>query len=88
MEPFFSPRVHKCGKTLQNKASEDHIGTPIPPNNDSFYLHLRSMYRQSRPGTGTPHLTSGDIQLLMLQRIRLINMAHAWASLTLQGTSR
>jgi hypothetical protein len=32
--------------------------------------------------------TSGDIQLLMLERMRLIDMAHAWASSTLQGTAR
>jgi hypothetical protein len=32
--------------------------------------------------------TSGDMQLLMLERMRLIDMAHAWASLTLQGTAR
>jgi hypothetical protein len=32
--------------------------------------------------------TSGDMQLLMLERMRLVNMAHAWALSTLQGTSR
>jgi hypothetical protein len=32
--------------------------------------------------------TSGDIQLLMLEYMRLIDMAHAWASSTLQGTAR
>jgi hypothetical protein len=30
--------------------------------------------------------TSVDIQLLMLKQMRLIDMAHAWASSTLQGT--
>jgi hypothetical protein len=32
--------------------------------------------------------TSGDMQLLMLEPMRLIDMANAWASLTLQGTAR
>jgi hypothetical protein len=32
--------------------------------------------------------TSGDMQLLMLERMRLIDMAHAWASSTLQGSER
>jgi hypothetical protein len=32
--------------------------------------------------------TSGDMQLLMLERMRLIDMAHAWDSSTLQGTAR
>jgi hypothetical protein len=32
--------------------------------------------------------TSGDIQLLMLERMRLADMAHAWDSLKLQGTAR
>jgi hypothetical protein len=32
--------------------------------------------------------TSGNMQLLMLECMRLINMAHAWASSTLQGTAR
>jgi hypothetical protein len=45
--------VHKGGKTLQAKTSKGRIGSPIPPSNDSFPLHLRGMYRQSRPGTGT-----------------------------------
>jgi hypothetical protein len=31
---------------------------------------------------------SSDIQPLMLERMRLIDMAHAWASWTLQGTVR
>jgi hypothetical protein len=31
---------------------------------------------------------SGDIQRLMLERMRLVDMAHAWASSTLQGTTR
>jgi hypothetical protein len=32
--------------------------------------------------------TSGDMQILMLDRMRLIDMAHAWALSTLQGTTR
>jgi hypothetical protein len=32
--------------------------------------------------------TSGDMQLLMLEQMRFIDMAHAWASSTLQGTAR
>jgi hypothetical protein len=31
--------------------------------------------------------TLSDIQLLMLERMRLVDMAHAWASSTLQGTA-
>jgi hypothetical protein len=31
---------------------------------------------------------SCDVQLLMLERMRLIDMAHTWASSTLQGTAR
>jgi hypothetical protein len=31
---------------------------------------------------------SGDMQLLMLECIRLVDMAHAWASYTLQGIAR
>jgi hypothetical protein len=31
---------------------------------------------------------SSYIQRFMLERMRLIDMAHAWASLTLQGTAR
>jgi hypothetical protein len=32
--------------------------------------------------------TSSDMQLLMLESMRLIDLAHAWASSTLQGTER
>jgi hypothetical protein len=32
--------------------------------------------------------TSGDMQLLMLKYMRLVDMAHAWDSSTLQGTAR
>jgi hypothetical protein len=32
--------------------------------------------------------TSSDIQLLMLEHMRLIDIVHAWASSTLQGTAR
>jgi hypothetical protein len=32
--------------------------------------------------------TSGDIQLLMLERMHVIDMAHAWDLLMLQGTAR
>jgi hypothetical protein len=31
---------------------------------------------------------SGDMQLLMLERMRLVDMAHAWAFSTLQVTAR
>jgi hypothetical protein len=31
--------------------------------------------------------TSGDMQLLMLERMRLIDMAQSWASSTFQGTA-
>jgi hypothetical protein len=32
--------------------------------------------------------TSGDIHFVLLERMRLIDMAHAWASSTFQGTAR
>jgi hypothetical protein len=45
------------------------------------------MYHQSRPGTGA-YLNVRRYADFDAQRMRLINMAHAWASSTLQGKAR
>jgi hypothetical protein len=66
---------------------ELHWVSNIPPAMTRFPFicescTLRAILR--RELTWTP----GDIQLLMLERMRLIDIAHAWASSTLHGTAR
>jgi hypothetical protein len=78
------PIVHTGGKTLQDKTGESYIGYPIPPAMTRFPLICESCTVRAILGRELT-LMSGDIQLLILDRMRLIDMAHAWASSTLQG---
>jgi hypothetical protein len=79
--------MHQGGETFQDKTSESHPGAPVPPAMTHFPFICEVCIVRAVLGrelTWTP----GDIQLLMLERMRLIDMAHAWALSMLQGTAR
>jgi hypothetical protein len=61
--------------------------SPIPPSRDFFPFICEACTVRAVLGRELTW-TSGDIQLLMLGRMRLVDTAHAWASLMLQGAAR
>jgi hypothetical protein len=72
------PRVHKGWKTL---------GLQYPPAITPFPLMCESIALRAVLGWELTW-TSGDNQLLMLEQMRLFDMADAWALSMLQGTAR
>jgi hypothetical protein len=78
--------MHQGGETFQDKASDSHPGAPVPPAMTHFPFIFEACTVRAILGRELAW-TSGDIQLLMLERMRLIDMAHAWDSSTLQGTA-
>jgi hypothetical protein len=79
--------VYEGRKTLQNQTGYSCIGPPIPPSL-TRYPFICESYTVRAISIRELTLTSGDIQLLMLELMRLVDMAHPWASPTLQGTER
>jgi hypothetical protein len=86
-ESQYHPECVNVGKHFKTRLVRATLGLQYPPNNDSFSFHLRSCTVRAVLGWELTW-TSVDIKLLMLECMRLVDMAHAWASSTLQGTAR
>jgi hypothetical protein len=81
--------MHKGGKTFQDKASEDQIGTTIPPPPAMTRFPFICEACTIRAVLGKELTwTSGGIRFFIVERMRLIYMAPAWDSSTLHGTAR
>jgi hypothetical protein len=86
-ENQYHPECIKVGKPFKTKLVRATSGLQYPPAMTRFpYICEACTVRAVLVRELT--WTSGDMQLLMLERMRLIDMAHAWASSTLQGTAR
>jgi hypothetical protein len=90
LTPFenqYHPECIKVGKPFKTRLVRATLGLQYPPAMTHFPFICEACTVRAVLGRDLTR-TSGDIQLLMLERMRLIDMAHAWASLTLQGTAR
>jgi hypothetical protein len=87
-ENQYHPECIKVGKPFNTSLVRATLGLQYPPAMTHFPFICEACTFRAVLGqelTWTP----GDIQLVMLERMRLVDMAHAWASSsTLQGTSR
>jgi hypothetical protein len=74
------------GKPFKTRLVRATLGLQYPPAMTHFPFICEACTVRAVLGRELTWM-SGDIQLLMLERMRLIDMAHAWALSTLQGTS-
>jgi hypothetical protein len=86
-ESQYHPECIKVGKPFKTRLVRTTLGLHYPPSMTHFPFICEACTVRAVLGRELTW-TSGDIQLLMLERMRLIDMAHAWASSTLQGTAR
>jgi hypothetical protein len=86
-ENQYQPECIKVGKTFKKRLVRATLGLQYPPEMTRFPFICEACTVRAVLGRELTW-TSGDMQLLMLERMRLIYMAHAWDSSTLQGTSR
>jgi hypothetical protein len=86
-ESQYHPECIKVAKPFKTRLVRATLGIQYPPAMTHVTFICEACTVRVVLGR---ELTSmyGYMQLLMLERIRLINMAHAWASSTLQGTTR
>jgi hypothetical protein len=83
----YHPECIKFGKPFKTRMVRATLGLQYPPAMTCFIFICESCTGRAVLGWELTW-TSGDIQLLMLERMRLIDMAHAWESSTLQETAR
>jgi hypothetical protein len=86
-ENQYHPECINVGKPFKTRLVRATLGLQYPPTMTRFPFICEACTVRAvlvRELTWT----SGDIQLLMLKRMLLVDMAHAWASSTLQGTAR
>jgi hypothetical protein len=86
-ENKYHPECIQVGKTFKTRLARATLGLQYPPAITRFPFiceacTVRAVLRRELTWT------SGSMQLLMLEQMRLIDMVHAWASSTLQGTAR
>jgi hypothetical protein len=86
-ETQYHPECIKVGKPFKTRLVRSTLGLQYPPAMTYFPFICEACTVRAVLGRELTW-TSGDIQLLMLEPMRLIDMAHAWASSTLQGTAR
>jgi hypothetical protein len=91
---FFSPCENKYQsecidvvKHFKTRLVRDTLGLQYPAAMTRFPLICEACTVRAVLGRELTW-TFGDMQLLMLERMRLVDMAHTWASSTLQGTAR
>jgi hypothetical protein len=70
------PRMYKHWKTFQDQAGASNPGPQYPPAMTLFPFICESCTVRAVLGRDLTW-TSGDVQLLMLERVRLIDMVHA-----------
>jgi hypothetical protein len=69
------PRTSKGWETFQNQVGPRDTGPTVSPSYDPFPFYLRVVYRPSYTRTDLTWM-SGSIRLLMLKRMRLIDIAY------------
>jgi hypothetical protein len=83
----YHPECIQVEKTFKTRLVRDTLGLQYPPAMTHFpFICEACTFRAVLRREVT--WTSGDIQLVMLERMRLIDMAHAWDSSTIQGAER
>jgi hypothetical protein len=81
------PECVKVGKYFNTRLVRATWGLQYPPPMTRFpFIHEACTVRSVLGRELT--WTSGDTHLLMLERMRLLDVAHAWYSSTLQGKAR
>jgi hypothetical protein len=83
----YQPEFIEVGKPFKTRLVRANLGLQYPPVMTHFPFICEACTFRAVLGRELTWM-SGDIQLLMLERMRLVDMAHAWASSTLQGTAR
>jgi hypothetical protein len=83
----YHPECIKVEKPFKTRLVRATLGLQYPPVMARFPFICESCTVRAVLGRELTW-TSGDIQLLMLEWMCLIDMAHDWASSTLQGTER
>jgi hypothetical protein len=86
-ENQYHPECIKVGKPFNTRLVRATLGLQYRPAMNRFPFICEACIVRVLLGRDLTW-TSGDMQLLVLERMRLIDMAHAWASSTLQGTAR
>jgi hypothetical protein len=86
-ESQYHPKCINAGKPVKTRLARATLGIQYPPAMNQFPFICEACTVRAVLGRELTW-TSGDMQLLMLGCMRLIDMAQAWASSTLQGTAR
>jgi hypothetical protein len=86
-ENQYHPECIKVGKPFKTRLVRSTLGLQYHPAMAHFPFICEACSVRAVLGRELTW-TSGDIKLLMLERMRFMDIAHAWASSTLQGTSR
>jgi hypothetical protein len=82
----YHPECIKVGKHFKTRLVRAKLGLQYPPAMTRFPFICESCNVQAVLRWELTWM-SGDLQLLMLERMHLVNMAHARASSTLQGAA-
>jgi hypothetical protein len=83
----YHPDCINVGKPFKKRMARATLGLQYPPAMTCFPFICEACTVRAVLGRELTW-TSGDMQLLMFERMRLVDMAHAWASSKLQGTAR
>jgi hypothetical protein len=83
----YHPECIKVGKTFKTRLTRATLGLQYPPAMTRFPFICEACTVRAVLGRELTW-TSGYMQLLMLERMHLIDMAHAWDLSTLQGKAR
>jgi hypothetical protein len=86
-ESQYHPECIKVGKSFKTRLAKATLGLQYPPAMTHFLFIFETCTVKAVLGRELTW-TSDDIQLLMLEYMRLIDMAHTWDLSTLQGTAR
>jgi hypothetical protein len=83
----YHPECIKVGKPFKTRLVRAALGLQYPPAMTHFPFICKPCTVRAVLGWELTW-TSGNIQILMLECMRLVDMAHTWDSSTLQGTAR
>jgi hypothetical protein len=83
----YHPGCIKVGKPFKTRLVRATLGLQYPPDMTRFPIICEACTVRAVLGRELTWM-SGDMQLLMLKGMRLIDMTQTWASSTLQRTAR
>jgi hypothetical protein len=83
----YHPECIKLVKLFKKRPVRATLGLKYPPAMTCFPFICEACTVRAVLGRELTW-TASDMQLLMLEQMRLVDMSHAWASSTLQGTTR